>query len=568
MEPRGQEPAIQVSRGIHWKGKALVEHTLRGALTNLLVQAFRLPPRYASLPEDVEPPEDATLHSPFSPLSPTSPLYPDGLINPQWLRKHQELVPSVFLCFYTLVSDRNLSTLNDNKLKADINAIKAAIANSGYKTKLAIALMSDTTAARNTVLEGIQERLENIRKGTGLQTGRSIFYIAPRESPDELTEAADTILTALYPQSLDYYKDLIRHARKKRGQGVIPQPTVPPTTGTSRTLSLPGWYVRYDFKTGVFSEFRQEMDAAMRAYEQAYESLLSEDVWDGIPSWSPRWNEARLLSDILAIRILRCYLWNQQTSMAVSRWQVHRNQIAEFIDRRGRGTKNYGWEAWETRWSLVMANLIERMDIPGFQSKTIYLEPEKGVPRDRLYPWELMHHTGYWYLQAAQHTAARRELAYSMPEEDRRSPDTSPGTNATNTAYTYDTYMCPEPHEELPLDKPGVDYSRLIIDCLMAARAQFQDRGQRRFLAEISLECAKEAANLEQWDDVTALLLPIWEDMPFRMEGWTDITEDINWTLRSAAVKKGLGDVVLSIDWELLHKSKHPAAASICIASI
>lgn len=524
----------------------------------MLAQTFHLPPRYASLPEDIELPEESALHSPFSPLSPTSPLYPDGLINPQWLRKHQERVPSIYLCFYTLVSDPNLSTLHDNKLKADINAIKADIAKSGYKTKIAIALMSDTTAARNTVLEGIQERLENIRKGTGLQTGRSIFYIAPRESPEELTEAADTILTALYPQSLDYYKDLIRHARKKRGRGVIPQPTVPPTTGTSRTLSLPGWYVRYDVKTGVFSEFRQEMDAAMRSYELAYEGLLSEDVWDAIPSWSPRWNEARLLSDMLATRILRCYLWNGQTSMAVSRWQVHRNQVAEFIDRRGRGTKNYGWAAWETRWSLVMANLIERTGIQGLNPKAVYLEPEKGVPRDRLYPWELMHHTGYWYRQAARHTAARRALAYSMPEDDRRSPDISPGTNATNSAYTYDTYMCPEPHEELPLEKPGVDYSRLIIDCLMAARIQFQDRGQRRLLAEISLECAKEAAILELWDDVTTLLLPVWEDMPFRREGWTDITEDINWTLRPAAVKKGLGDVVLSIDWELLHKSKLP----------
>lgn len=531
------------------------------------MQTFQLPPRYASLPEGVESPEETTLHSPFSPLSPTSPLYPDGLINSQWLRKHQELVPSVYLCFYTLVSDPNLATLNDNKLKADINAIKAEIADSGYKTRLAIALMSDTSAARNTVLEGIQDRLENIRKGTGLHTGRSIFYIAPRESPDELTDAADTILTALYPQSMDYYRDLMRHSRKKRGRSVIPQPTVPPTSGTSRTLSLPDWHVRYDFKAAVFSEFRQEMDAAMRSYEQAYDNLLSQEVWDVIPSWSPRWNEARLLADMLVIRILRCFLWNEQTSMAVSRWQVHRNQIAEFIDRRGRGTNNYGWKAWETRWALVMANLIERMDVQGLQSKVIHLEPEKGVPRDRLYPWELMHHTGYWYRLAARHTAARRGLAHSMPEEDRRSPDASPGTNATNNAYTYDTYLCPEPHEELPLDKPGVDYSRLIIDCLMAAKPQFQARGQRRLVAEISLDCAKEAASLELWDDVTALLLPIWEDMPFRREGWTDITEEVNWTLRPAAVKKGLGDVVLTIDWELLHKSESTRPYA-CLVSV
>lgn len=255
--------------------------------------------------------------------------------------------------------------------------------------------------------------------------------------------------------------------------------------------------------------------------------------------------------------------------MAVSRWGVHRNRIADFIERRGRGTENYGWKAWEARWSLVMANLMERMNIQGLQSpKVIYLEPEKGIPRDRLYPWELMHHTGYWYRQAARHTAQRRALAYSMPEEDRRSPSTAPETNATNNAYTYDTYLCPEPHEERPLDKPGVDYSGLIIDYLAIARTQFQDRGQHRLAAEITLDCAKEATNLEQWDDVTALLLPIWEDMPFRQEGWADITEDISWTLRPAAAKKGLGDVVLTIDWELLHRSKHYRTNFICLACL
>ena len=40
--------------------------------------------------------------SPLSPLHPSSPLFPDGLIAPVWLRKHRELVPSVFVSFYCL----------------------------------------------------------------------------------------------------------------------------------------------------------------------------------------------------------------------------------------------------------------------------------------------------------------------------------------------------------------------------------------------------------------------------------------------------------------------------------
>ena len=48
-------------------------------------------------PETSPPP-----HSPLSPLTPTSPLHPDGLIAPVWVRKHAELVPSVFVLFLRL----------------------------------------------------------------------------------------------------------------------------------------------------------------------------------------------------------------------------------------------------------------------------------------------------------------------------------------------------------------------------------------------------------------------------------------------------------------------------------
>lgn len=41
-------------------------------------------------------------HSPLSPLTPSSPLYPDGIIAPVWIRKHADLVPSVFVLFLRL----------------------------------------------------------------------------------------------------------------------------------------------------------------------------------------------------------------------------------------------------------------------------------------------------------------------------------------------------------------------------------------------------------------------------------------------------------------------------------
>jgi trafficking protein particle complex subunit 11 len=231
-------------------------------------RTYLLPPRRSSLPENFEAPQSPiALHSPFSPLSPSCHLYPDGIIDPRWLQKHQDLVPSVLLSFYTLASEPTLATLNDNKVKTDINGIRNALLQSGYKTRIAVAILIEQSSPST---EGVQERLDNIRKGCGLEP-KAFFSVPSHASQEELERIADNAMVTLYAQAVEYYRDLGRHARKKRGRGFAPQPTVPPTSGTSQTLTLPGWNMRYDFKSAIFAEFRQEMDAALRSFEQAYE---------------------------------------------------------------------------------------------------------------------------------------------------------------------------------------------------------------------------------------------------------------------------------------------------------
>ncbi|KAK0628924.1 Gryzun, putative trafficking through golgi-domain-containing protein [Bombardia bombarda] len=518
-------------------------------------RSFLLPPRRARIPDGIEtPPFPPVLHSPFSPLSPVSSLYPDGLIDAQWTRKHQELIPSVLLCFYTLATDPSLATLCDNQIKTDVNNIRGLLSQSGYKTRLAVVLLSDRVAPS---VDGIQERLDNIRKGCGIDS-KTFFLVPPNDSREDLERMAENMLVTLHSVAIEYYRDMGRHSRKKRGRGVAPQPTVPPTSGTSQTLSLAGWNVRYDYKSAMFAEYRLDMDNALRSFEQAYENLLSSELMEVIPSWSPRWNEARMLADVIAVRCLRCLLWNSQYSAASRRWQFHRERIADLVERRGRGTSNYGWEAWEARWATVVANLIEKADITDFAPSTfkLYLQPEKSAMGERLQPWELLHHTGYWYRLASRHLYARRSYAHAMPEDDRRPPSFSPASRVAGKAFTYDTYMCPDPHEEYPImGQPGVDHSQLIVDCLIRARSEFRKRNQIRLAAELSLECARELALIQDWPNIVELLRPLWLGMSFRTEGWLTIAEELCWALRTAAAMAGEADLVLAIDWELLNQS-------------
>ncbi|KAI1337021.1 Gryzun, putative trafficking through golgi-domain-containing protein [Xylariaceae sp. FL0016] len=516
---------------------------------------FLLPPRRARLPEEYdEPISSAALHSPFSPLTPGSTLYPDGLIDTRWLTKHQCLIPSVCLCFYSLTSDPTLATLHDNQLKTDINAVKNAISQSGYKSRLVVVILSDQTPSS---VGQFQERLENIRRSTGLDPKASLFVLPTRRSETELETAVDSVLNSVYDQALEYYRDLGRHSRRKRGRGIAPQPTIPPTSGTSHTLPLQGWNFRYDFKSAVFAEYRQEPDGALKSYEQAYETLLSADVLETIPAWDSRFNDARLLADIIAIRTLRCLMLVGQSTAAVRRWQAHHYRMSDVIDRRGRGTQNYGWKAWEARWCTVMAQLIEKMKFPELEPSTLllYRPAEKNLAAERLQPWELLHHPGYWYHAAGRHLLDRRKMAQTIPEDDRKAPDAAAETQLAGKVYKYDLYMCPEPHEEFPLSGSGVNHAQLIYDHLCLARAEFQKRHQSRTSAELVLEACKELERMGQWKQLLAMLTPLWRDMSFRAEGWWDITEAVSWTLRRAAAKVSQRELLVAIDWELLNKA-------------
>jgi hypothetical protein len=61
-------------------------------------------------------------------------------------------------------------------------------------------------------------------------------------------------------------------------------------------------------------------------------------------------------------------------------------------------------------------------------------------------------------------------------------------------------------------------------------------------------------ATLGSWNEVLAMLRPLWEDKSFRSEWWLDISEDILWVMRRAAAETGRADIVVAIDWELMNE--------------
>lgn len=532
-------------------------------------KSYRLPPRKADPPptspispaiDDDEDDDDGArrrpfvLHSPISPLTPSSPTFPDGLLTPLWVAKHQKLVPAAVVNFFPFTLDRNMSSLRDNQLKIEINGLKKDWSSSGYKSRFLVVLLSEN--GENPYLGDADDRITSIRRATNLDQ-KSIFLLPSDVTSVELKEFAVSFLSMLQPWIAEYYRDLSKHARRKRNRSTIPPPTAPPTTGTSRTLSLHDWNVRYEFKLGIFAEFRQEMDAAYRNYESAYEYLFGQEVFENIAGWSPRFNDARLLADSLAIRIIRCLLWTGQTTAAVRAWTSHRSHSQDIVNRRGKGTKNYGWEAWESRWSMVMSQLISRADIP-FLSHSIFIPPEKTLPAgEPIDPWELLHHEGYWLDRSAKHTSRRRKLAQQIPEEDRIPLAQSPASQIASKSYLYDTYLAPETHVEAPsAGQSGFNHSQLIIDTLQASLAEFSKRHQVRKVESLSLEIAEEYMRLGSWSEAYDILRPMWLTLSWRHSGWWHLMVRFGRALRECALRIHDSETIIRVDWELLNKGK------------
>lgn len=460
------------------------------------------------------------------------------------------------MTFFALAADPNKSSLQDNVLKSEINNIRNVLSSTNYKTKLVVVLLGDDTVVSSI----LDDRSSNIRRSCTLDA-KSLYFLPATASPVEVAEFVQTLLTTLHPMCVEYYRDLSKHARRKRNRGSIPLPTIAPTAGTSLILPMQGWNSRYEFKLGVFAEFRQEMDAACRNYESAYESLFSPELFESIPSWSRRFNEARLLADAIAIRIIRCQLWTEQPTGAVRSWRNHRDRIRSILNKQENGTENYGWEAWESMWSKIMAEIVARVDLASLslldsQSEhisSIFASSEKALPTgERIGPWEQLHHAGYWLVKAVKHIQKRKALALQIPEKDRASPGESTASDLVSKRHLYDTYLAPEPFAERPLTKDGgYDYRSDVIDALKAAMESFAARGQLRTNERLQVEEATELLEEEAWTDAAFILTGLWKHTKWRSAGWFNFLSRVGWALFQCATQSQDQDLLIRLMWEL-----------------
>lgn len=490
-------------------------------------------------------------------------------MTPLWFAKHQYQVPALFLAFFNISASG--TTESDDQIKTDINALRAALTRSGFKPRFAAVLLSDKSILSVPQLE---ERLSSIRKATALDSKTGLFFMPPMSSNGEIATFVHSIMVALQPSCMEYYRDLTKHARRKKAKAGSASPSIP-VGFDIQPLPSHGWYIRYEVKQGVFAEFRQEMDIAERHYSTAIDDMFHpEGAFETLSATSPRWDEARLLCDALALRVVRCQLWNAQTTGAVQSWMNYKARVKALVERKGKGLQTYSWSAWESRWAEIMAQLVQRANLQPFQLLVpqsqdaeaepppmlqIFLAPEKSFAAvERLPPLQSLHHPGYWLKLASKHFRSRLQKALAIPETDQIPSDQSPASSIAVRNADYDLYLVPAPDQESRLartignpEEEKQSYAHML-NISQRSIEQFLKRDQTRLSDSITLDLARDLMDYRRHEEALQLLQPLWEATTWRTEEWHYLFVDLLLAIRTCAEQLHNPELILTTEYELI----------------
>ncbi|KAG0750066.1 hypothetical protein G6F16_001788 [Rhizopus arrhizus] len=499
---------------------------------------YMLPLRPPPIAPNLPPP-----HSNLSPLSADSPIYPDGIMTPLWIKKHL-YYPSTVVGFYELWDwhtetrpKRETGPLasqilidptereHDMSLATEINVRRKYFQEKGIKFAAVIMLKQKYADS------SIEERLSSIKKQCGLDYKSSFFTIAP-SSTNDLQEFVNNLYRVLYEPATQFYNNRIKKIRKKRSKLPSPSAVSKPLSDGSTTeqqpLSVSGWIFRYDLKTAFFQECKQEIDGALKSYEAAYHSLtelLSSSSASGqslLPVNSRRWNEARVLSDCINIKICKLYLYMNDPTVALAQLNGHLHMFQSYSPSWGIGEQTFEYWACLSKQYRLFADMIDAAVQAGYKIPlpTEYLI-DTNTPGSPLFgntvissstgcnPGAILQHPGFYYHLAAMCCAERRRRFLEHEHSFEKQEDNA-----------------------LLLEKL-VDHSSLTIELLTKSYEQFKRYRNGRMTLYLAAEIAGTYYETGKYDMAIKFFERIGKT--YRKEKWSMVlTSILRWSLRCA----------------------------------
>ncbi|KIR26900.1 hypothetical protein I309_04279 [Cryptococcus deuterogattii LA55] len=559
------------------KGRVWLDPKGRKEFKILLVEkGVRFPVRKVSssttTPSLSDPTAATTPHSPLSPLIPSSPLYPDGLVAPVWVRKHAELIPSVFVLFLRLyelptrhtspdetaeenqareAEEKRKEMEMDDLLVKEIGDRRRRLGERGIK--LTVVLMASSQTLDSPALD---PRLSYLRRASALSSKASLFVLSPVPA-DQLSDFVSSLQDALYDSSMDYYNAHAKRVRRKRSRVPASMPVHAPTTTAQghKVLGPQGWAVRYDWKMAWFAEVRGELDVARRHYEDCWNELAKLfSSTTTLPPRTKRWAEAKVLADCVAVRICKLSLYEGDGTRALNSFHVHLKRFGELSRGWGIGEETFEFWSWLSRQYRVFAELLELAQQHNLRIITpppTFPTPESSAASQSLSylatpissqnPTQILQHPAYYYYEAACGTLKRQKRF----KEALDAENDAMGSEATKTSG-YVSSTAPGFANE-----KKVDHAALVIELFSKAYSLLKDLPSP--LNRTALYVAYRIAETYNLSGQHAMAIRFFDRIchSFKNEKWTELVQRIRkmWyeSAKAAGSVDGVGKLLLEM---------------------
>jgi len=479
-----------------------------------------------------------------------------------WIKKYTTQIPCTMILFtdmyeYNINDQSGIEEKDyDKMITNEIIERKKNCQERGIKLIVIIMIKY-----HETELSRIDEKVNFYRKTCGLDAKNTIFVIPYGSNPIELIT---NIKKTIYEPSVNYYRELNRRIKKKKSKHIPSNPLFSggATPVPEGTLSISGWNVRYDLKSGFIAEFRQDMDIAIKNYENAYLELRN--MFNSNPTNtnnntnkpileqnSKEWEDAKMLADCINIKICQLYLYKEQPLSAFSQFQTHIqkyktlpeyiknnsnyptvNRIPKYaVPASSNGTVQY-W-AWMTIQMKAFSELIElaqhklglNLPYPTLNYKNVNnnlntssllhsysnsslaeLENDLYIQKNITDPNMFIQQAGFYYILTSQCVEERWNCYKILKKEGTERELLEEEKNILN-------------------NEEQVDYASLIIDILKKAYEQFKNQKNGR----MTLYLARNIAKMYEEKNNYEIALKFYDRISktYRNENWSILLTDI-----------------------------------------
>lgn len=333
--------------------------------TNYLIEftdAWDIPVQLKPPSEDRE--DNANeVHSILSPFNPLSDIYPNGIISEDWFKKYIQNLPFAYVAAFPLPE----LVHDDGALIRELNELRVKYLAYGIKF---VCILVSTSINPNDV----DERVDKIRQQSGLPRLHGLLYLHANASKNvnlarDLTVLVTSLLSNLKHPSFEFYQQ-IEAKIKQRNKKYYSYPSAAKVQ--SKIVLTPTFLeTRNLIKQGILIQFSSphNVELSLKYLIPAYDNLIDlvrenfQSQQEDIEQHDMKlYTHFRLLLDVLAFHIVRCYLAAEDPISALRKHKTHIASVIEAV-HFSPSTNYYlseinNWISIQYQWLAQLLELI------------------------------------------------------------------------------------------------------------------------------------------------------------------------------------------------------------------